>query len=66
MKKVYHSPSIKVGEIVSNIMSGSGAGDQVINVNSNTGVVSGGGGDGTPTGGGMPRARANSAVDWDF
>ena len=24
MKKVYHSPSIKVGEIVSNIMSGSG------------------------------------------
>lgn len=55
-----------MGEIDNNIMSGSGAGDQVVKVNSNTGVVNGGGGDGTPTGGGMPRARANNAVDWDF
>ena len=66
MKKVYQSPSIRMGEIESNIMSGSAAGDQVINVNSNTGVANGGGGDGTPENGGMPRARANSAVDWDF
>ncbi len=66
MKKNYQSPSIKVGEIVSNIMSGSGAGNQVMNINSSTGVANGGGGDGTPENGGMPRARANSAVDWDF